>query len=220
MIEAVAKRWKRRASALKKAEYEPLSGRNLQYARNCPPLGVRLSSAYRACHMRPCPFCWGRRTVLKLWHRFAAAAFESKTHRRTNPKYDIVMLRTLRHFDDIESAIRAGKSDRNREASQIPCVGSGLVLTVEPRRGKEGFTTRQSGVLIVERHIEVPSFGEDTDVIRHEVSTREAMAKCIGSVARYPEGYMRESVDRAMEALIATKGMFQSTFSGTMFRKT
>jgi hypothetical protein len=155
-----------------------------------------------------------------MWHRFSAAAFESKTHQQTNPKYDIIVFRTLRHFEDVDEAIRIGKRDRTREADQIPSAGSGLVLTVEPSKKREGFTVRQSGVLLVNRGTFIPEFDEATEVFRLEVSNREVMSQNIGTVARYPEGYMRESAERAMEVLEATKGLVQCSFRGTMYRKT
>jgi hypothetical protein len=72
--------WRDRAAALGQAGWAPGQGRQLQYLRNCEPLGVAMrpacyGHASRACQCRlACPWCWCRRVVLPALDRLVPLA--------------------------------------------------------------------------------------------------------------------------------------------------
>ena len=67
-VRQVQKRWRFFTSTLKESGYEPFDTKKFGYARNCAPVLVSAGcneGKLIPCDIAWCPFCWGRRVVIR-----------------------------------------------------------------------------------------------------------------------------------------------------------
>jgi hypothetical protein len=220
MIRAVQKRWRLAASKLKKEGWEPMQGVNVQYARNCPPLGCTTDQTGRPCKKgKLCPFCWGRRIVYKVYHRVHDAAFATKGSTSSKPELDVMEFAYTGNFDTVEDAIGDIAKNRTSERDQVQHLGSAVVITVVPK--EVGVMVRRRGILVAPRGTGTPDNKNGCRWTLPGVIDKSYLAKCVGYATRYPEELMREKdLARTIEFLTALDGVRLCSFSGTMYRQT
>ncbi len=220
MLNGVHVRWKARASILKQAGYAPLQGVNVQYARNCPPLGVKTRSAkpYRTCNQgKICPFCWGRRVVLKCWNKINGAAFVGPQHQHSRAEIDIFEAYYRETFDDVNEAVKSLMQNRTRETRMVKAEGTATVISVYPAEGG-GYVACRRNLMIIPRgsapELKLPGI---TDCGVRGLVDRPLLSKMVGYLCRYPREFMQGNVEEVIKVLAAMNHVRQCSFSGSLY---
>jgi hypothetical protein len=219
------KMWRSRVVRLASGGWRRAQGKNLQYLRNCPPVGVWLETRPRLCRCRRiCPSCYARCTVAEAY-KAARWAFFGPTDKCYLDR-DLIAVRSswvlaepLKHVLTVLKDKGADVHRGRLETTKKRHPGSIVIRTVEPV--KEGWKIQVRTLLAVPTGQEV-DMGQKSQVKRlaKEKVTGKELSKLVGWATRYPLGMMFGDADRTAGLLneVATRGWASQLVMTGMFR--
>lgn len=221
-LQQLRERWHRRLMTLYRAGWPALEGVNLQYARNCPPFGVRTPQASRTCNrILICPFCWARRIVGKVYDRMhnwlssqepfglseQVTLLEFRTTASVKPRQGVLWrAERLRIAADMIRDLSCSARLQERNAYDARAMISLHSVRLEERK----LLVTRSGFLFVPaaKKIERLKFPSAQHRLKVHLSmTRRSMQQAVSRVCAYPKSMLAAPADLLLHVLEAFHGV-------------
>ena len=216
----VTTEWRRRLLKLRQAGWAPLNppladtsseaaqaaegkGRmNLQYFRNCPPVGIRPRQAANRCNRpRICPWCYGREHIFASFNAMEYACFTALSDALSCYKL-LALHRTLTDVPLLSRPWEGPKGwltqihDALRVfVNRLPSLGAVSQATLAPGRTPGTVTLHYGAILLVPREKPKPDFGATVAVRQAAPITRKNLGQALAWTFPYPLGMFYGEID-------------------------
>lgn len=215
-IARVLQRWRIRAAVLSQHGWHCAQGKDLQYVRNCPPFGIRLTNdsvfAVRCKRGRICPWCYSKTVVATAYEAVERTIYRGG--KKPNP--DLWLYATQRSWSwpigrvSAKDVFEAAKDSRRDDVEMANSIGAFTLVRVAPSHGDIELTR---STIMVLRNDEEPDPPDDPDVKILRTIKKKSMADLVGWACRYPVGLMYGNPQLTLEILDeARRRRFRSHF--------
>jgi hypothetical protein len=216
--QAAQKRWRVRVEQMASVGFGPFqTDISHQFARNCPPFGIRKPSAVRSCRLRRlCPWCFGREVVGELYRAMEYALYRGRS--RPVLACNIwVVTRTFHPKGHSLSAVAKDMGETRRNELDSRTFGSAVYMALE--QAENGLcVTRTTVGLFLDGHL--PG-GSDGVPWTPGAVTKKNLSLTAQKV-KYPLGMLFSDPSSTKDALSAFQAAKLSTlaFTGMLRNRT
>lgn len=190
---AVRTMFRNRLAEMKRVGYVPYADSDTyEFARNCPPFGVRTPIKSRCCRKTQfCPWCYAREVVSPLWNRLKALCFTAGEPREDRWVIDFCCRKLFKkkYGKPVARALELVKSRRERtsEIEWIDYEGAWIGHYIRPF--EDHIVYERRGIIVTNKKV----WSKPPGKIEYHVMDSITQAGLVNSIARaceYPSELM------------------------------